>query len=181
MAGLVHGCNSYSPRDGGFAEYAEIKDGIFAHVPEQWTWGQGATLGAGITTSAQGLFQSLGLPWPDSPAKTPWPVLIYGGSTATGCLAIQFAALAGLKVITLASAREFSRLERLGATICYDYHDADIGKKIRDDTNNELMYAFDILTNEQSMSICADALSSNGQDGVVPKVTLLLPNHTFPR
>lgn len=38
IAGLVHRYNSYSPREGGFAQYAEIGDGIFAHIPESWIW-----------------------------------------------------------------------------------------------------------------------------------------------
>ena len=52
---------------------------------------EAATLGVGITTVGQGLYQSLQIPWPGSPAKEPFPLLIYGGSTATGSLAIQFA------------------------------------------------------------------------------------------
>lgn len=178
---MVHGCNSYSPRDGSFAEYAELKDGIFAHLPDEWTWAHGAGLGAGITTSGQGLFQSLQLPLPENAEQKPIPVLIYGGSTATGCLAIQFARLAGLKVITLASPAQFDHLKALGASVCYDYHDPDVGGKIRRDTEDGLMHAFDIITNDESMKICAQALASKPKDGVKPRVTLLLPGHTFPR
>lgn len=181
IGGLVHGCNTYSPRDGGFAEYAEIKDGIFAHLPASWSWGQGATLGAGITTAAQGLFQALQLPLPDQPAPKPFPVLIYGGGTATGCLAIQFARLSGLQVITLASPNQFDRLKQLGADVCYDYHVEGVGKQIHHDTKGELMHAFDVITNESSMKICAEALASEGKDDVKPRCTLLLPDKVFPR
>jgi hypothetical protein len=58
----------------------------------------GATLAVGITTVAQGMYQQLKLPLP-SVSMTPTaeaatePILIYGGSTATGTLAIQFAKL----------------------------------------------------------------------------------------
>jgi NADPH:quinone reductase-like Zn-dependent oxidoreductase len=60
-------------------------------VPEEMTFEDASTLGAGIITMGQSLYQSLGLPQPDDPAKEPIPLLIYGGSTATGTLAIQFA------------------------------------------------------------------------------------------
>jgi hypothetical protein len=35
----------------------------------------------------------MGLPWPNQPAKEKFPVLIYGASTATGVLGVQFAKL----------------------------------------------------------------------------------------
>ncbi|KAF9872885.1 GroES-like protein [Colletotrichum karsti] len=180
IAGLVHGCNSYAPRDGGFAEYAEIKDGIFAHLPDDWSWSSGATLGAGVTTAGQGLFQSLQLPLPDEPTPKSFAVLIYGGSTATGCLAIQYARLAGLQVITLASPHQFDRLKSLGASVCYDYHEGNVGSRIRRETNNGLMYAFDIITNESSMKICADALAGEVTGSKRPRCSLLLPGKVFP-
>jgi NADPH:quinone reductase-like Zn-dependent oxidoreductase len=54
---------------------------------------EGATLGVGITTVGQGLFQDLGLPLPPAKVQEPTSILIYGGSTATGTLAIQYAKL----------------------------------------------------------------------------------------
>ncbi len=49
--------------------------------------------GGRSTTVGQALYQSLKLPLPTQPARHPFPLLIYGGSTATGTLAIQFAKL----------------------------------------------------------------------------------------
>lgn len=62
-------------------------------IPESMTAEEAATLGVGVSTVGQGLYQSLGLPLPTSPSKKQIPLLIYGGSTATGTLAIQYAKL----------------------------------------------------------------------------------------
>lgn len=80
-------------QDGGFAEYLEVKDGCFIHVPESLSVEDASTIGIGVITVGQGLYQSLKLPPPDKPAKESFPVLIYGASTATGTLAIQYAKL----------------------------------------------------------------------------------------
>jgi len=93
VAGFVHGGNAVQPEDGAFGEYVVAKAGLQLKVPDGVSFEEAATLGVGITTIGQGLYQSLGLPLPDSPSKEKFPVLIYGASTATGTLAVQFVKL----------------------------------------------------------------------------------------
>lgn len=62
-------------------------------IPRHLSFEEAATLGVGITTVGQGLYQSLGLPLPPLKVTEPTPILIYGGSTATGILALQYARL----------------------------------------------------------------------------------------
>jgi NADPH:quinone reductase-like Zn-dependent oxidoreductase len=97
VCGFVHGANYVNHEDGTFAEYIVAKGDLQIKVPTTMSFEAAATLGVGITTVGQGLYQSLKLPLPGTKDSgnpgSPIPVLIYGGSTATGVLAIQMAKL----------------------------------------------------------------------------------------
>lgn len=70
-----------------------VKDGHLAKIPDGLSFEETASMGAGVTTVGQALYHDLKLPWPAEPAKESFFILIYGGSTATGTLAIQYAKL----------------------------------------------------------------------------------------
>lgn len=89
--GVVHGSNESQTGDGSFAEYVLAKGDLQLKTPEGLSDEEAATLGMGISTVGQGMYQALGLPLPGSPAKEKFPVLIYGGSSAMGAYGIQFA------------------------------------------------------------------------------------------
>ena len=161
IAGMVHGSNQKYPGNGGFAEHALAKDGLFIKVPDSLSMQEASTLGVGITTVGQGLYQSLQLPWPATPAKEPFPVLIYGGSTATGTLAIQFAKLSGATVLATSSPRNFELLKSLGADAVFDYNDPSAPKAIRSYTQDGLHLVFDCIAEGNSLTFCAEALASD--------------------
>jgi len=161
IAGFCHGGKSTDLETGAFGEYCLPKSGVSMKIPDNVSFEEAATLGVGITTVGQGLYQSLQLPWPDKPANEKFPVLIYGGSTATGTLAIQMAKLSGLDVITTCSPRNFDLVKSLGASVAFDYSSPSCGADIRKHTNNRLYYAFDCISEGSSPQICADALSSD--------------------
>ena len=178
--GFVHGANAVNHEDGCFAEYAVLKDGLFVHVPASLSDEAACTLAVGLATCAQGLYQSLELPWPDKPTKAAFPVLIYGGSTATGMLAIQLAKLSGLTVVTTASKRNFQLLKDYGADEVFDYNDPECGAKIREYTKNSLHYVFDCITENNSFQVSADALASSAPASGLHYSGLLSVN-SFPR
>lgn len=97
------------------------------------------------------------------------PILVYGGSSATGALAIQFAKLSGFHAIATCSPSNNDYVKSLGASAVFDYHSPTCGADIRAYTKDQLYYAFDTISEHSSPQICADALSSNpGPSGKKP-------------
>ncbi|KAJ6009072.1 hypothetical protein N7499_000974 [Penicillium canescens] len=162
VCGFTHGGNAVQPEDGAFAEYIAVKGDLQWKIPEAMSFQEAATLGVGISTVGQGLYQSLKLALPTEPIKDNTPILIYGGSTATGTLAIQFAKLSGYKVLTTCSPRNFDLVRSLGADEVYDYKDANSAAEIRKATDNKLKLAFDCISLEASAAFCDNALSTEG-------------------
>jgi NADPH:quinone reductase-like Zn-dependent oxidoreductase len=89
---MTHGANASDLNSGCFAEYAVVREGAAYKVPDSLSFKEAATTGVGIITVSLALYQKLGLPFPGEGKSDEW-ILIYGGSTATGSLAIQYAKL----------------------------------------------------------------------------------------
>jgi NADPH:quinone reductase-like Zn-dependent oxidoreductase len=118
--------------------------------------------GVGVTTVGQGLYQSLKLPLPGQPQTVKTPLLIYGGSTATGSLAIQYAKLSGLTVAVTCSPRNFDYVKSLGADAAFDYNSPTCSKDIKEYTKDQLKHVFDCISEGNSTKICVEAMSSDG-------------------
>lgn len=94
VCSAVQGMHSLTPRVGAFAQYTAVTAHVTLKLPEMMSFEEGASLGSGISTMGLALFHSLKVPgYPLEPAEKPKHVLVYGGSTATGTLAIQLLAL----------------------------------------------------------------------------------------
>ena len=89
ICGFVHGGNADHPEDGAYAEEIIARADIQMCIPDSMTFEQAAAYGVGVVTCGQGLFQMMGLEYPK--AQENRTILIYGGSSATGALGIQFA------------------------------------------------------------------------------------------
>lgn len=164
IAGFAHGGNSVQPEDGAFAEYIVVKGDLQMPIPASLSFEEAATLGVGINTVGQALYQSLKLAPPSAPLDKPQYILVYGGSTATGTLGIQFARLSGYTVLATCSPRNFDLVRSLGAAHVFDYKDANSAAEIRKLTNDQLTLAFDTISSEQTAAYCGNALSSKGGD-----------------
>jgi len=63
--------------------------------------------------------------------------LIYGGSSASGVLGIQFAKLSGFEVLTTCSPSNFDYVKSLGADKVFDYNSPTCAADIRKYTDNK--------------------------------------------
>ncbi|PLB48803.1 GroES-like protein [Aspergillus steynii IBT 23096] len=183
--GSVHGCNPEQPSDGAFAEHIIARADLATVIPENLTFQQAATLGVSLVTIGQSLYQTLRLP-PPPPTIHPEPtpsasapaqyILIYGGSTSVGTLAIQFAKLSGYTVLTTCSPQHESLLRTRGADHIYSYHDTSTPQRIRSATADQLTLVLDTISTPETASFCGNAMSSHGGD-----YTALLPGSPVPR
>jgi NADPH:quinone reductase-like Zn-dependent oxidoreductase len=97
---LTLAANDANPENGAFARYITVKEDIQMHIPNNVSFEAAATTGVGVGTTCYALYKVLGLSLPDSTAgdhsgqtEARDTVLVYGGSTATGSIAIQLAKL----------------------------------------------------------------------------------------
>jgi len=107
--------------DGGYAKEVEIEDGSWVEIPEKFSFVEAASIIEGLYTSCYNLLILGGL-------KAGEHVLIHGGASGIGVIAIQLAKLAGADVAATAGKPEKLKLiQSLGAE-AIDYHGADFGR-----------------------------------------------------
>lgn len=92
VCGMVYGSNPGDQETGSFAAYLIVAADLVLKLPQGLPFEQAAGMGCGLFTSTIALWGSLGLQFtPQNPANTKECILIlvYGGSTASGTMAIQ--------------------------------------------------------------------------------------------
>lgn len=136
-------------------------------LPESYSFEEAATFGVSVMTCGQGLYQQMGLAWPNDPTKGKEIILIYGGSSAMGTMGVQLAALSGYDVIATCSPRNFDMVKSFGATEVYDYKDPESIEKIKKYTNNNLKLVWDTISLESSAEFCSKVLAEGGNYGKI--------------
>ncbi|KAF3003890.1 hypothetical protein E8E14_008702 [Neopestalotiopsis sp. 37M] len=157
IMGWTHGSNRANHESGAFAKLAVAKAAVQTKIPTGMSYEDAASLGTAIMTVGQGMYKRLKLPLPSVPTAKPFPILIYGGSTATGMVGIQFAKLSGLQVITTCSPHNFELLKSFGADAVFDYKSETCAADIKELTQNRLLHSWDCTGD--GASICAAAMS----------------------
>lgn len=102
----------------------------------------------GVSTPA------LGLPYPSLDSVSSNKVLIvYGGSSSVGSMTTQLATAAGIKVISIASERNFDLCKSCGATEVFDYHERSFVENViaaASETRRELVGIFDAISTPET-------------------------------
>ncbi|KAK2593258.1 Trans-enoyl reductase fsl5 [Conoideocrella luteorostrata] len=175
VCGAVPGMHSLSMSVGAFAQYVGASDINTLKIPSHMSIEQAATLGSGVGTIGLALFKSLNVPAsPSSPAQSPMDVLVYGGSTSTGTLAIQLPRLSGLRPIATSSPHNFDLVKSFGAAAVFDYHQENCVEDIRKFTRNSLKFVLDCVSEPETMQFCYRCLGRTGG-----KYTALEPTPDF--
>ncbi|KAL4765317.1 zinc-binding alcohol dehydrogenase family protein [Aspergillus foveolatus] len=171
VCGAVQGMHALTPRVGAFAQYVGASGVVTLKIPDHLSPEQGASLGSGVGTICIALFKSLQVSGtPESPAIVPKSVLVYGGSTATGTLAIQLLKLSGLHPIATCSPRNFELVKSYGAEAVF-YNDPD---KIREHTENGLKFVLNCISEAERIQFCYRCIGRAGG-----KYTALEPYPAF--
>lgn len=180
--------NITEPEDGAYANIVVSKELATMHKPENLSFAEAVSLGVGMATIGQAMYWIMKMRLP-SPDGTPEPiagpaVFVYGGSSATGSLAIQAAkrcallALtcmsmvilngirSGYKVYTACSPSNFDLVKSRGADAWFDYNQTtcadDILAAVTKESSSSIGYIIDCIGNDASGTLCASILSPAG-------------------
>lgn len=159
VAGFTQG-GVYEDR-GAYAEYVKAAQDLAWKIPDGFSFEQAATLGCAFWTAVMGLFNPDYLGLVEPPAKIDkdeW-VFIYGGSSSLGMYCIQLAHLAGYKIVTVASPRNWDMCKALGADVVLDYRDPEFIEKVKATTGDTLHRVFDTISEEKTARASIAALA----------------------
>ncbi|KAK4502995.1 hypothetical protein PRZ48_006422 [Zasmidium cellare] len=169
------------PDQQGLQEYAVLNNDDIAKVPEGFSDDQAVSLPVNIITSFLALFDSkygLGFPSPwesgsESSVKDK-SLVIVGGGSSTGKLAIQLAKIAGFgQITTIAGLKNEAELMKMGATHVVDRHGTNEGvvSQVHTITGKDVTLVLDTVN--QSFELATSLLSKNKES----KLVTFLPNY----
>ncbi|KAI0377621.1 alcohol dehydrogenase GroES-like domain-containing protein [Hypomontagnella monticulosa] len=162
---VAYGMNAENLRRGAFSDYALATADVACKMPEGMSFEEACAMPSALATAGLTLFSELRLPLPGTPEASSMSgtlVLVSGGASATGTMAIQLLKRAGLTPIVTCSPENNALCESFGATACFDYHQPTCGTDIRTYTNDKLAYVLDCATDATTMSMCYESLGSSG-------------------
>ncbi|OKK18305.1 NADPH:quinone oxidoreductase [Streptomyces sp. CB00455] len=146
---------------GGYAQKVAVPAGQLLPVPEGVDPVTAAALPEVVTTVWSNVFMVAGL----RPGET---LLVHGGSSGIGTMAIQLAKAVGAKVaVTAGGPAKLARCEELGANILIDYREQDFVTEVRAATGGAGADVILDIMGAKYLSRNVDALAVNGRLAVI--------------
>ncbi|GAP85178.2 putative zinc-binding dehydrogenase family [Rosellinia necatrix] len=167
VCGAVHGFDPSDHASGSFADYVVAVADILMKIPDGVSWAEAAAIG-GTSIAALGiafhdfLLPSLSLRKQDTKAEPASPVLVYGGGTATGTMAIQLLKASGFRPLAVCSAESAQLALSYGAERAFDYTSTSCADEIRTYTEKRLAHVLDIIADSDSVKLCYQAMGRLG-------------------
>jgi NADPH:quinone reductase-like Zn-dependent oxidoreductase len=171
---IGHGISmiSQKPKHGTFQHYVVFEAPKVAKIPDSMSFNDACVLPLAFDTAATGLFKDheqgyLGLEFPSIPAKSSdKKLIIYGGSSSVGALAIQLAVAAGAYVVAIASKKNFDFCRSCGAKEVFDYKNSsvieDVVQAIKSAKPTDFVGIYDAISQEESYKIVVPILEKLG-------------------
>ncbi|CAG8015163.1 unnamed protein product [Penicillium olsonii] len=162
--GAVQGSNLSDPMSGAYCEYVRTEPSLAFRVPKGMALADAPSIsGTAIATLGVALFWSLQLPGTfEVPAAKAEDVLVYGGSSTIGLLAIQIIKLCGHRVITTCSPHNSDLVRSYGADLVFDYNSPTCAEDIRAATKNVLRFVLDPFAEAKTVRLCHAAIGRTG-------------------
>ncbi|KAK7756918.1 hypothetical protein SLS62_000934 [Diatrype stigma] len=182
VIGHCGGLSYGGARHGAFQNFATLREAVAATIPDSLSFERAVVLPLGLSTASCGLHEFLKLRLPtanadvdsngetsDGSSKPKEAVLIWGGSSSMGTVAIQLAVAAGYRVITTASERNHDYVRSLvkaGSIVVFGHSDPDdVARKIIEHIKSSgevFAGAYDCISTEQTARACEEVVHAFG-------------------
>ena len=157
VAGETQGLLKGTPEDGAFSLYTRLSANQAAMIPSNVSFKEAAVLGMAIGTASCGLNgeKHFAQPFPSTnPASTGKVIVVYGGSTSVGSMTSQLATAAGIRVISIASPRNFDFCRTCGASNVFDYNNSNVVEDVvKAVGSDDYVGIFDAISDENAYAI----------------------------
>ena len=168
--------------DGGaFQNYTIAKVLTVAKLPDDVDFKRGAVIPMGVVTSSVALFDSLGIPLPNSASASGQgsALLVWGGSSSVGSNAVQLGHRLGFTVFATASLAHHEYLKSLGANDVFDYHSPSVVDDVvsaAKKAGKPVAYAVDAVSLPASLQPSVEVLEKSGGKGSKLAIVLGWPD-----
>ncbi|KAI9768104.1 MAG: putative secondary metabolism biosynthetic enzyme [Geoglossum simile] len=164
VCGAAVGANPIDHESGAFAEYLRADPEFTFNMPDSMSFETAASISSSVlATLGLALFKAMRIPFtPERPTEKPKKVLVWGGSTSVGTMAIQLLRICGHIPITTCSPKNTGLVKSYGAEAVFDYNSPTCAADIRAYTKNTLSLVLDPLTEARTTKACYESIGRAG-------------------